>query len=85
MKDEEIQKIIAVISKRLGKIELEFRSFIDSLNYLEVAGGIITSSSDADLDPNLKSVMQLSSRLVRIERKLQRFEERMERLEKMML
>ena len=84
MKDEEIEKILALINERLEKIEREYRSLIGSLNSTEVAGGI-TSSADADVDPNLKGVMYLNNRLVRIERKLERFGDRIERLEKMML
>mgnify|MGYP002403545443 CR=1 FL=1 len=85
MKDEEIEKQLSQINKRLEKTEREFQSFVGSLNSIEVAGGIITSSGDADLDPNLKAVIYLNTRLVRIERKLNRLGDRIERLETMML
>ena len=81
MNDEEIEKQLAQINKRLEKTEREFQSFIRSLNTGEL-GGIISA---ADVDENLKGVMYLNTRLVRIERKLERFGDRIERLETMML
>ncbi len=85
MKDEEIEKQLAQINNRLEKIEREYRSLIGSLNSIELGG--ITSSNDVLPLPmtNLKGIIDLKTRLVRIERKLERFGERIERLEKMML
>ena len=81
MKDEEIEKQLAQINNRLEKIEREYRSLIGSLNSIELGG--ITSSTD--VVTNLKGIIDLKTRLVRIERKLERFGDRIERLEKMML
>jgi hypothetical protein len=85
MKDEEIEKLLAQINNRLEKIEREYRSLIGSLNSIELGG--ITSHNDVLPLPrtNLKGIIDLKTRLVRIEHKLERFGERIERLEKMML
>jgi len=81
MKDEEIEKQLIQINNRLEKIEREYRNLIGSLNSIELGG--ITSSTD--VVTNLKGIIDLKTRLVRIERKLERFGDRIERLEKMML
>ena len=81
MKDEEIEKQLIQINNRLEKIEREYRSLIGSLNSIELGG--ITSSTD--VVTNLKGIIDLKTRLARIERKLEQFGDRIERLEKMML